>query len=176
MDDESQSAGVSGRGLRGWARRGAWSVECGGTRGWADGKDGRHKASRSRIGRHARRFAIGGWQLVFAGALTPAPLPSDGRGEKHGGRRNPGRRSFLALPWARLRFATARQAGMWHPFRVFRRGAGGGRAIGNGKWQMADGKFRRGEVSVSGEGAGSVRTGERKGGAGGPARRGRQRS
>jgi len=53
--------------------------------------------------------------------------------------------------WARLRFATARQAGICHPFRVFgsggkgrggrgRRGRKGEGRRANRKWQMADGK------------------------------------
>jgi len=37
--------------------------------------------------------------MRFSRTLTPAPLPSDGRGENHCGGRNPGRRSFLACPY-----------------------------------------------------------------------------
>ena len=49
---------------------------------------------------------------MLCGPSPPAPLPSDGRGENYCGGRDPGRRSFLALPWA----------GMCHPFRVFESG------------------------------------------------------
>ena len=102
----------------------------------------------------------------------PAPLPSDGRGESQDGRRDPGRRSLLALAWARLRFAAARrqarlrfaaarQAGMslplWgaggqgssldrHETRALRKSrgfAGGPASGGNGKWQMADCRVQR---------------------------------
>jgi len=66
---------------------------------------------------------VAGMNGAVVRALTPCPSPIGWeRGKVLWGGRNPGRRSFLALPWARLRFATARQAGMCHPFRVSQSG------------------------------------------------------
>ena len=69
-------------------------------------------ASRQDLGARLFKLMLRGPLVKRAGMLRgPSPLPLShrmGEGESYCGGRNPGRRSFLALPWA----------GMCHPFRV----------------------------------------------------------